>query len=139
MCHHIDSETFESLGKQPEVAHTRIADQNVAASHSRNTDKAADLYHIGKEPVVGSAEPVSTCDGKQIGTDSFYPGTHAHKHPAQLLDVRLACSIIYHGLTLGEHSRHNDVGSTGDRSLVEQHVGAFQTLRRRDIVCPPFG
>ena len=46
---------------------------------------------------------------------------------AELLDVGFTGGIVDGGDTLGQHGSHDDVGRTGHRSLVQQHVGSLQT------------
>ena len=56
-------------------------------------------------------------------------GTHAVEHVAKLLDIGLAGSIVDSGSTFCQDCSHNDIGRSRHRSLVKQHVGAFQPAR----------
>ena len=65
---------------------------------------------------------------EQVGCYSADVGSHGDEHTAELLYVRFACSIVYRCGTLGEHGGHDDVCRSRHRSLVEKHVGAFQSV-----------
>ena len=65
-------------------------------------------------------------DSKQIRTDTTDVGTHAVQHVAQLLDVWFAGGIVDGCDTFSQYRGHDDVCSTGNRCLVQQHVCSFQ-------------
>ena len=46
----------------------------------------------------------------------------------ELLDVWLTCRIVDGGGTFCQHRCHDDIGSTRNRSLIEQHIAALQLL-----------
>ena len=78
---------------------------------------------------MGSAmQLVDTHNGQQIGTDAADVGSHTVQHPAQLLDIGFAGSIIDSGSALGHDGGHHNVGRTCDRGFIKEHVGAFQLL-----------
>ena len=78
-------------------------------------------------------QTVNTLDGEQVRGDTADAGTHAVQHLTELLQIRLAGCIVDGGSTFCKHGCHHNVGCTGYRCLVEQHVGALQLLGRNLI------
>ena len=66
---------------------------------------------------------------QQIGADTRNTGSHTVQHGRKLLQIWFAGGIIDRCFSFRKHSRHQDIGRTGHRSLVEQHISAFQLLR----------
>ena len=66
---------------------------------------------------------------QQIGTDTRNTGSHTVQHGRKLLQIRFTGSIINRCFSFRKHSRHQDIGRTGHRSFIEQHIGSFQLLR----------
>ena len=73
-------------------------------------------------------ERLDPFDRKQVRSDTRYACAHAVEHPAQLLHVGLAGSVVDRRRPPGHDGGHDDVGRTRHRRLVEQHVAAAQLL-----------
>ena len=73
-----------------------------------------------------AAERLDALDGQQVRGDARDLRSHAVEHAAQLLDVGFARGVVDRRETLGQHGRHDDVGRTRHRGLVEQHVRSPQ-------------
>ncbi len=71
-----------------------------------------------------------TVDHEQVRGDTLYAGSHLHEEPAELLDIRLAGSIIDGRSALSQNGRKDNIGSAGHRSLVEQHEAAVKPAFR---------
>ena len=78
--------------------------------------------------MLGTVQTLYADDGDKVGGDAGDVRTHRVEQVAQLLDVRLAGSIIYCGGALGEDRRHDDVGGSRNRSLIKEHIRALQML-----------
>ncbi len=66
---------------------------------------------------------------QQIGTYSRDTGPHAVQHRGELLQIRLTGSIINRCLSFRKDRSHQDIGRTGHRGLIEQHISPLQFLR----------
>ena len=53
-------------------------------------------------------------------------GTHTREHTAELLEIRLAGSIVDGGGAFGADGSHDDVGGACDGGFVEQHVASLE-------------
>ena len=83
--------------------------------------------------MLSRPERLHTIDLQEIGTYSIDLCTHLHKHPAKLLQVWLAGSIIDSGLTFRKTCSHDDIGCTGHRRLIQKHVLSLQRLAFRHM------
>ena len=73
-------------------------------------------------------QALHTLNGQQIGSDARDFGTHPVQHPAQLLYIRFTGRIVNRGDSFGQHCRHNNIGRTCDRCLIQQHIRTFQLV-----------
>ena len=126
----LDSHPRELRRNDPEVFERNVFDRDPAAGHRGHADKAAHLDHIGQQRMRGPVQTFDPVDHQQIRRDPRNQRPHAVQHPAQLLHVRLAGRIVDRRPALRQHGRHDDVGGTGHRSLVEQHVTSLQVFAR---------
>ena len=78
--------------------------------------------------MAGAMQLVHALYREQVRSDAAYLCAHVVEHPAQLLYVWFAGGVIYSGVSFGKHGSHYDVCRSCHRSLVEQHVCAFQPL-----------
>ncbi len=76
--------------------------------------------------MLRTAQLLHAVYGQKVGGDARYACTHAVEHTAQLLQVGLARSIVDRRAPLGQHGRHDYIGRTRNRSLVQKHIGALQ-------------
>ena len=72
--------------------------------------------------MVSTAEAFDACDGEEVGSDTLDTSSHAHEHAAELLDIRFASGIIYCCDPTRQDGSHDDIGSAGDRGLIEEHI-----------------
>ena len=121
-----DAQTAETFRDDAQVFIRNILDGELTLRHGCHTDKTADFDHIGKYRMFGTVQFVHSFNGQQIGGNALYLGAHAVQHLAKLLQIRFAGSIVNSGCSFGQYRCHHDVGSSGYRSFVQQHVGAFQ-------------
>ena len=110
------------------ILERNVADRQLRTGHGCQADEAADLDHVGQQRVFGAVQLPDTLDGEQVRGDARDACAHAVEHQAQLLDVRFARGVVDGRETLGHHSRHDDIGRAGHRSLVEQHVAPLEFL-----------
>ena len=68
---------------------------------------------------------VNAHDGYEVAGYARDVGSHVVEQVAELLYIRFARRVIYRGRAFRHDSRHYDVGRAGDRSLIEEHVGAL--------------
>ena len=130
----LQSQPAEAVGNDSQVLPGHILDGELTVCHGCHADKAAHLYHIRKNAVRGSMQRLHSLYGEQVGSYAGNLCPHLVQHPAKLLDVRLTGCIIDGGLPLGCHGCHHDIGRTGHGSLIEQHIGAFQTVLTLELV-----
>ena len=76
--------------------------------------------------MAATLQAFNTLNGEKVGTHALNPGSHIVEHGAELIYIRLAGGIHNGGSAFGKHGGHNDVGRSGNRGLVEQHVAAFE-------------
>ena len=76
--------------------------------------------------MLRAVQPGHALDGQEVRADAADACSHAVEHVAQLLQIGLTGGVVDGGGALGQHGSHDDVGRTGDRGLVEQHVAALQ-------------
>ena len=119
---HLDAQSGEHLRDDAEVFVRHVLDGHVASRHGCHADEAAHLNHVGQDGVLSAVEPFHSLDGEEVGRDAGDFRSHAVEHLAQLLDVRFAGRVVDGGGAWCEHARHDDVGRSGDRCLVEQDV-----------------
>ena len=90
--------------------------------------------------MLGAVEFAHTLDGEEIGADALDVGTHTREHTAELLEIRLAGSIVDGGGAFGADGSHDDVGGAGDGSFVEQHIASREvTMGGLDAIEVAFG
>ena len=78
--------------------------------------------------MLGAMQLLHTHDGEQIAGNATDLGTHRIEQMTELLDVWFTCSIVDGGGTFCQHRCHDDIGSTRNRSLIEEHIRALQML-----------
>ncbi len=89
--------------------------------------------------MLSPVEFLYSCDGQEIGSDAVDLGAHGRKQAAELLHIRLAGGVVDGGDALGQHGGHNDVGGTGDRRLVQQHVAPLEAGGGTQIIRADYG
>ena len=95
--------------------------------HGGQPHPRSHVEHVGQDAVAASMQAFHPADGQQVGPDAGYIGSHRDQHSAQLLHVRFARSVVDRGRAFRQDGGHHDVGRSGNRSLVQEHVSAFQT------------
>ena len=123
-----DTHACKLLGNDAEVVVRHILDGELRACHSCHTDEATHLNHIGKHGVLRATQRLHAVDNQQVRCDTRNLGTHAVEHLTQLLQVGLARSVVDGGATFGQYCRHDDVCSTRNRSLIQEHVCTLKAL-----------
>ena len=78
--------------------------------------------------MLGSSKLFDSFYNEQIRPNTTDLTSHPVDHLAELLQIRFTRGIVDRGPTLCHASGHDDVGCTGDRCLVEQHVRTDQTV-----------
>ena len=78
--------------------------------------------------MFGSMQTFHTHDGEEVAGYAADACSHRIEQMAELLDIGFAGCIIDGGSTLGEHGSHDDIGSTRNGSLIEQHIAALQVV-----------
>ena len=123
---YLHTQSAESLGNDSQVADRHVLDAYTGSTHGSHTDERAHLDHIGQDAMLGSVKRLHAHDSKKVAAYAADLSAHGVEQMAELLDIRLAGCIIDGGGSLGKHRSHDDVGSTRNRSLVEQHIAALQ-------------
>ena len=82
-----------------------------------------------------SSQAFHSFDSEQVGGNATDACAHGVEQVTELLDVRFTCGVVDCGSAFGQDGSHNDVGRTGDRSLVEQHIGACKAFGGFDFEC----
>ena len=125
---HLHTESAEGIRNDTQVLHRHILDADAGSTHGSHTDEGTHLDHIRQDAMLGTMQLLHTHDGEQIAGNATDLGTHRIEQVTELLDVWFAGCIIDGGGSLGKNRRHDDVGSTGNRSLIEQHIASLQLL-----------
>jgi hypothetical protein len=123
-----DTHSAEYIGYNAEVLIRYVLDGDIATRHSCHTDERTDFNHVGQHGVLCSMQLFHTFDGEQVRCDAADLRTHAVQHLAQLLNVGFAGSVVYLGRPFGQCCSHDDVGCTGHRCFVQEHVFALQMV-----------
>ena len=121
-----DAHAGELRRDDAQVLERYVADRQFRLVHGGHADEAAHLDHVGQQRVLRAAERLDALDGQQVRGDARDACAHAVEHLAQLLQVGLAGGVVDRREALGHHGGHHDVGRTGHRCFVQQHVGSFQ-------------
>ena len=108
----------ERVGNDAKVLYRHIFYSDTVAYHGCHADERAYFYHIGKYAVLRSFQRFHTLNGEQIAANAADFRAHGVEHIAQLLQVRLASSIVYRGCTFCQDSCHNDIGCARNRCFV---------------------
>ncbi|MBA7693511.1 hypothetical protein ES703_102097 [subsurface metagenome] len=77
---------------------------------------------------------IGALNGKKIRSDTGDLCSHIIKHLAQLLDIRLTCSMIDRSDTFGHNSRHYKISSSCYRGFLQQHIGSTKFFGRDGII-----
>ena len=125
---HLDAQTAEHVGDDPQFVVGAVLDGDLALRHGGHADEASDFNHVRQATVLGASQRRHTFDDQEVGTDAADLPAHAVDHLAQLLQVRLAGRVVNRGRALGQRRRHDNVCGARHRCLVEQHVGARQSV-----------
>ena len=126
---HGDAQTAEALGDDAEILYANVLDGDGALRYGRHADEAAHLDHVGEYAVYGGCGVADgSADGEEIGAYTPHAPAHCLKQARGLLHVGLAGGVVYGGSALGHYGGHYYVGRAGDRSLVEEHVGAAELI-----------
>ncbi len=114
-----DAQPPESVGNDAEVTQRHVLDAYAVAHHGGHPDERSYLNHVGQQPVFRAMKMIGTDNGEQVGTDAADGSPHAVEQVAELLDIGFTGGIVDSGRAFGEHCRHNDIGRSRDRSLIE--------------------
>ena len=125
---HLHTQPAESVGNRAEVAHRYIFNTQSVAHHGSHADERSHLDHVRQDTVVGSVKLIDPHDGEEVAGNARDVGTHPVEQMAELLNIRLTGRVVDGRGAFRHDSCHDDVGGTGDRCLVEQHVGAFESI-----------
>ncbi len=128
---HFDAQFAEDVGYYAQVFDAGVFDGDVGACHCGQSDKRTHFNHVSQQSVCGAVKLVNTFYLKEVGAYAFYMGTHGCEHAAKLHQIWLAGGVENCGLALSHDCGHHYVGRTCHRSLVKQHVSAFQAVGRR--------
>ena len=74
-----------------------------------------------------------TFDSKKVRPYSADLRAHVVEQFAELLQIGFTSCVVDRGSTFGEHGCHDDIGSTGDRRFIKQHVRAFEMFSLKTI------
>ena len=128
------AQTAECIGNYTEIFGRYVGDGKIATRKRGHAYKRTYLYHVGEHGVLGAVQAVSAVDAEQIAADALDLHTHTAQHAAELLNIRLASSIVDSSDAFGCGGSHDDVGRTGHRGLVEKHVASFKMIDGHKIV-----
>ena len=78
--------------------------------------------------MLSTAKSLHALNTEKIRGNARNLCSHAVEHIAELLYIRLTGSIIDSRGAFCKYGGHDDIGSTGDRSLVEKHITALETV-----------
>ena len=123
-----DTQTTETVRNDSQIFIRHILDGNFTSRHGSHSDETADFNHIWKHPMRTTFQAGYAFDGKQVRCDTRNLSSHAIQHPAQLLQIRFTGCIVNRCHPFGQYSSHHNIGRTGHRSLIQQHISAFQLL-----------
>ena len=105
-----------------------VLDPYAVAHHGSHADKGAYFDHVRQQCVCGAMQSVDSLDSEKVGGDAADVRSHGIEHLTELLNIRLTGGVVDGGDTFREHGSHDDVGSAGDGSLVEEHVASFEVV-----------
>ena len=127
---HVDAnaQAAESIQREAQIADRGILDADAIAHHGSHTDKRTYLYHVGQYGVGCAMQRRNALDNEQVTGHACNLCAHAVEQAAQLLDIGFAGSIVNGCGALRRHSGHDNVGGSGDRSLIQQHIAPLQLL-----------
>ena len=78
--------------------------------------------------MLSTAKSLHALNTEEIRGNARNLCSHAVEHIAELLYIRLTGSIIDSRGAFCKYGGHDDIGSTGDRSLVEKHITALEPV-----------
>ena len=97
----LNAQTTETLGNNAQIFVGDVFNGYFAFGHRCHTNKATDFNHIGQYGVLCAVQFFHAFNRQKVGSYTADPGTHAVQHPAQLLQVRLAGSVVNSGSSFG--------------------------------------
>ena len=125
---YLHSQAAECIRNNAQILDRHILDAHTFATHCRHADERTYLNHIRQDAMLGTMQFINTHDGEQVAGDAADLSTHRIEQMAELLDIWFASCIINGGSALCQYRCHDDIGGTGNRSLIEQHIAALQLL-----------
>ncbi len=124
----LHTQAAESIRNDAQILDRYVLDADTGATHGSHSDERTHLDHIGQDAMLGSMQFLHAHDGEQVAGDAADLCSHRIEQMAELLDIRFASCIVDGGSSLGQHGSHDDIGSTRNGSLIEQHIAALQLL-----------
>ena len=128
-----DTKTAETIRNNAKIVIRNILYRNLTPCHGGHSNKATNLNHVRKYCMRTTFQFLYPLNSKQIRCNTRYFCPHTVKHLAQLLQIRLAGSIINSCHSFCKHGSHDYIGSTCHRSLIKQHICSFQLISRECI------
>ena len=125
---YLHSQAAECIRNNAQILDRHILDAHTFTTHCRHADERTYLNHIRQDAMLGTMQFINTHDGEQVAGDAADLSAHRIEQMAELLDIWFASCIINGGSALCQYRCHDDIGGTGNRSLIEQHIAALQLL-----------
>jgi hypothetical protein len=123
-----DAALFELGDERAEVEGLAAVDVEVAAGDGAGHEEGSGFDAVGVDAVTGAVEFGDSVDGDGGGAGAFDFGSHGDEECGEVGDFGLAGGVFEDGLSFGQNRRHQDVFGAGDGDLVEDDVGAFETV-----------
>ena len=120
------AQSLEHIGNHAQIAQGDILDTQAVAHHGCHSYKAADFNHIGQDAMFSTMQFFNPDNGDKIRSNATDTCAHGIEQVTKLLHIRFAGSIINGSSAFSQHGSHNNIGSTGYGSLIEQHVRSLQ-------------
>ena len=115
---HMHSQAAEGVGDDAQIGQRHVFDAYAVPHHGCHPDERAHLYHVGQHGVRCAVQGAYALNGEQVAAYARNLCAHGIEQTTELLYIGFAGSIVDGGLPLCQHSRHDDVGGTCDRSLI---------------------
>ena len=127
------AEALEDEADHAQVARDRVADAQLAAGDAGERHEGADLDVVGPDRVVAAVQVLRAVDREHVRADALDPGAHAHEHPREVLDVRLAGGVADDGQPGRAGGGQQRVLGRHHRRLVHEDVARAQARGRAQL------
>src|SRR5580704_3990195 len=105
-----------------------VLDAHVTAGDRPGHQVGACFDPVRQYLVVHAGELAHTLHDDPITTGTCDLCAHRNEKVRQVHDLRLACGVLDHGLTLCQRSSHHEVLGAGDRDGVQHQARTFQAI-----------